>query len=54
MTCPDCGKPLDGCTCETDNPRPGRKTVKYQGDLCARCYEKRIKSRYPVVNGSPA
>lgn len=31
MTCADCGKPLDGQVCETDNPRPGRITVSYQG-----------------------
>jgi len=43
MNCPDCRKPLGDCVCETDNPRPGRITVKYQGELCPRCYKKRVK-----------
>ena len=43
MTCADCGKPLEDCACETDNPRPGRITVLYQRDLCEKCYEKRVK-----------
>ena len=43
MTCADCGKPLEDCVCETDNPRPGRITVRYQDKLCLRCYRKRVK-----------
>jgi hypothetical protein len=42
MTCTDCGKPLDDHVCETDLPRPGRKTVRYTGRLCERCFEKRV------------
>jgi len=44
MTCADCGKPLDGQVCETDNPRPGRITVRYQGRLCEKCYRKRKRA----------
>ena len=43
MTCADCGKPLEECVCETDNPRSGRITVSYQGRLCPKCYERRVK-----------
>jgi len=45
MTCADCGKPLDGQVCETDNPRPGRITVSYQGELCPRCFGKRTRKK---------
>jgi len=54
MTCADCGKLLDGQVCETDNPRPGRITVRYQGNLCPRCYQKRKRAGNPVVDGRPA
>ena len=43
MSCADRGKPLEDCVCETDNPRPGRITVKYQNKLCLRCYRGRVK-----------
>ena len=43
MKCADCGEPLDGQVCETDNPRPGRITVSYQGELCIKCYLRRTK-----------
>ena len=44
MTCADCGKPLAGQVCETDNPRPGRITVRYQGRLSEKCYRKRKRA----------